>query len=1157
MLPSTGYFKAINCPFYESATCDRPYCHFRHSKREDALVTTETTETVENHSTGQVQESKTTAMVVEELKPTLTSGSPGTLDNIVTNTLEKRTDAAMPVSKTVSCIYNPTPIAELKKRHIPIVSYMPTRESRIAVKRKCSLDGNKPWLSVDGDTADLSQMGDVKYKPTTIVNSEARDGTQSYIPTCKSDPASSNAYKDGSSNDYLFKLREAYYPKCKKRREEYVPKKVKTPLKTADGLDESRLNHFSRGYDTMVTDEVVVRGKTTATDCLPRFSEVSQDSCTDLEPKFSDDDIDDQEYEDNNSRDNSEDRNRDGKEIDCPTTVVEGNDSIENKKRGDLDGDVNEEDVGDERIAEQKSRSDERGKLTEAEFDKNAKESGRTKDKSRRYENRHDSSEKSSSTSRNKGRSKSKGKNKSQARHETKESEDKRYDKDKGRCKSREKYRGKEKDKTRNESREKTRSEHHGSRKHRRYSKNSSRSERDAKNSGGERKKRSKGDRGSDDKAMEKSASSLENVRPSLADDDDEENEDYHDNIVGNVVETDVVFSTSDSDHDVQEECLKIFREYQVPERAKTAETSTKESSSMTLREIGKEQNEEVGKKRVAHPSAAVCVTRHSGTNQGARKYVYPQQKMYERWRLIRDAVGEKTCATGSSVSKDMYRNCTGTTGTASNNELKLNGNGRIRIAHVPYAKSLAIEKRKVTGDAGKLVEMKGTDNNKTAAQTAKSGVRIAHVPQVVPQLIRPEPLQVTTQKFPLNVRQYYVNMMHDVTVLIYTNAEDAAQRAVKEEYACHERCKALAVYKNSCMLAAHRLRKEVDQNPSVQSNAATTPGSSAVMSHEAVLAGKAKGTWSVLKTKRSVTEFRGVALYGMLKKWIMTEQQLRANGFPRPHPDGQKGRAKVYVINSRNQSVLSKVPNERFCSRCGQAYTVDKQGFASQPQNCIYHWGRKFTIRGEGKYSCCQQYGSATGCCDAKTHVWDYTDYENLRGYVKTLPKDTPVEEQGTYALDCEMCYTTQGLELTRITVIDEDCNVAYETLVKPENPIIDYNTRFSGITEESMKDVTTTLLDVQATLLTMFSEKTILVGHSLESDFKALKLLHDTVVDTSVMFPHKNGYPQKRALKNLCSEYLRKLIQNDVGGHDSNEDALACMELILWKAKEEAKLQ
>lgn len=81
-------------------------------------------------------------------------------------------------------------------------------------------------------------------------------------------------------------------------------------------------------------------------------------------------------------------------------------------------------------------------------------------------------------------------------------------------------------------------------------------------------------------------------------------------------------------------------------------------------------------------------------------------------------------------------------------------------------------------------------------------------------------------------------------------------------------------------------------------------------------------------------------------------------------------------------------MPNERYCSRCGQSYMIDKYGLAVQSQNCIYHWGRKFTIRGEGKYSCCQQYGAASGCCDAKNHVWDHIDPENLRGYVKTLPK-------------------------------------------------------------------------------------------------------------------------------------------------------------------------
>jgi hypothetical protein len=39
MLPSTGYFKTINCPFYDSGLCERPYCHFRHVKRGVFLYT--------------------------------------------------------------------------------------------------------------------------------------------------------------------------------------------------------------------------------------------------------------------------------------------------------------------------------------------------------------------------------------------------------------------------------------------------------------------------------------------------------------------------------------------------------------------------------------------------------------------------------------------------------------------------------------------------------------------------------------------------------------------------------------------------------------------------------------------------------------------------------------------------------------------------------------------------------------------------------------------------------------------------------------------------------------------------------------------------------------------------------------------------------------
>lgn len=167
-----------------------------------------------------------------------------------------------------------------------------------------------------------------------------------------------------------------------------------------------------------------------------------------------------------------------------------------------------------------------------------------------------------------------------------------------------------------------------------------------------------------------------------------------------------------------------------------------------------------------------------------------------------------------------------------------------------------------------------------------------------IPQLVRPEPLQVATQKFPLNVRQHYINIMHDICVQIYTAGDDAAERAVKEEFACHERCKALAVYKNSCILATHRLRKELDQS---RSNEKSSGSSCGMVSHEAVLAGKSKGSWSVVKSKRTVIDYKGAALYSVLKKWIMSESQLRENGFPRNYPDGPK--VKYFKLQAKDDT--------------------------------------------------------------------------------------------------------------------------------------------------------------------------------------------------------------------------------------------------------------
>ncbi len=120
----------------------------------------------------------------------------------------------------------------------------------------------------------------------------------------------------------------------------------------------------------------------------------------------------------------------------------------------------------------------------------------------------------------------------------------------------------------------------------------------------------------------------------------------------------------------------------------------------------------------------------------------------------------------------------------------------------------------------------------------------------------------------------------------------------------------------------------------------------------------------------------------------------------------------------------------------------------------------------------------------------------------------------------------------MTRVTVVNTKLKTIYETLVKPSNPILDYNSKFSGIKEGDLDRVTTTLSDVQTRLRTLFNDKTILIGHSLDSDLKALKLIHDTVIDTAQVFPHRRGLPYKRALRTLTAEFLKKIIQDD-GNH------------------------
>uniref|UniRef100_A0AAG5CVI9 C3H1-type domain-containing protein n=1 Tax=Anopheles atroparvus TaxID=41427 RepID=A0AAG5CVI9_ANOAO len=627
-----------------------------------------------------------------------------------------------------------------------------------------------------------------------------------------------------------------------------------------------------------------------------------------------------------------------------------------------------------------------------------------------------------------------------------------------------------------------------------------------------------------------------------------------------------------DSDEDdVLQQCKMIFEEYQ-PDTPKIVETEGSSNGQVDLIDIFADKYyDDNRKKRVAYESATTSKLgpppeKKTNHIQNAIRSVYLRQEIVrkqqeelaarkqaeeEAKRQIQEETQKATkklatppppangAPIASPISPNNFYN--------KSPEASL-GNPRNRFT--PAVNVLAFQKAKE-----KIEQLKKNQASFTPAQTApKTGSRVAHAASAIaakaaatPSAQAPPILEPASSKISYHVRMQYYGLMVNHCMSIYPSAEDAWDRAQKEELAVMKKCSTAMIYKSSALLTINKLRKEALDagNETVDKNK--------TISHDVILAGKMVQniSWSVnkkLKTEVKTSAYTidnapATVAYKMIYECKLTEDLLRSNGFPRP--TDVPGKAKIFTTKP------SRPPNEdeRYCSRCSKVYNVE---LYDEPQvdACNYHPKSTCYRRGfaDNLHNCCQQPSGTPGCMYANYHVSSYLDYENLTGFVKTIdpPEDYQPSKKDVFALDCEMCYTTGGLELTRVTVVDINEKTVYDTLVKPLNRIVDYNTRFSGITEEMLRNTTTTLYNVQAVLLSMFNSESILIGHSLESDFRALKLIHDVVVDTSVLYPHKMGPPKKRALKTLCIENLKKIIQENDAGHDSAEDSVVCIQLI-----------
>ncbi|XP_069590300.1 RNA exonuclease 5 isoform X1 [Ranitomeya imitator] len=183
----------------------------------------------------------------------------------------------------------------------------------------------------------------------------------------------------------------------------------------------------------------------------------------------------------------------------------------------------------------------------------------------------------------------------------------------------------------------------------------------------------------------------------------------------------------------------------------------------------------------------------------------------------------------------------------------------------------------------------------------------------------------------------------------------------------------------------------------------------------------------------------------------------------------------------------------------------------------------------------------------EMKKNDFPFVGSLDTENYIHTNCTEEPTDSSPLYGLDCEMCMTCKGNELTRVSLVDAQGQCIMDELVKPDNPIINYMTRFSGINKKKLHPVKTKLKDVQEKIKGLLPPNAVLVGHSLNNDLRALQMIHPHVIDTSLLFAR--GHGRRFRLKFLAQVILKRDIQcGGALGHDPSEDAAAALNLAQY---------
>ncbi|UMM22496.1 hypothetical protein L5515_003681 [Caenorhabditis briggsae] len=417
-----------------------------------------------------------------------------------------------------------------------------------------------------------------------------------------------------------------------------------------------------------------------------------------------------------------------------------------------------------------------------------------------------------------------------------------------------------------------------------------------------------------------------------------------------------------------------------------------------------------------------------------------------------------------------------------------------------------------------------------------------------------PKYLDPTKGRAFLNTRKQVIEKIYkDLVNGERANADTEAQRIELELATANPNDE--KKYINSCATRRMQLQRESTSGIiEVNKNA---------VSHDKILSGAPKENCLVAKGRKVHVDHRTMTmeqLHPYLIPFKMTNAELDSNAYPLFREGSRTASIAETTYTLNKKMFLDDFDMKRTCSRCQKEFKLRPDGTMVREKDiCRYHHrgtnrnGKRDTF--QKRYTCCnEEYNSTPGCKFSDVHVFDQLFKKELGTFYAT-PRPTSANDlrsNKAYALDCEMVYTVAGPALARLTMVDMYKNMVLDLFIKPPTEVLDPNTEFSGLTMEDINNAKDTMASCHQKLFKFVNSETILIGHSLESDLKAMRIVHTNVIDTAILFRSSGDF--KVALKNLSAKLLHKAIQGDnedAVGHDSLEDAGTCVDLIFYGLK------